>query len=100
MHEGSWSLSAEGRADRFAARMHLPAEQRIETELWYDLTQADGRLRRVRTNFPMRYLVRSELELLLELTGFAEWRVYGSYDLDPYDDRSERLLVTAEVTPS
>ena len=48
----------------------------------------------------MRYLVASELALLLELTGFVEWKMYGSYDLDPYDDGSDRLIVTAEVTPS
>ena len=48
----------------------------------------------------MRYVVPAELELLLELTGFVEWKLYGSYDLDPFDDTSERLIVTAEVTPS
>jgi hypothetical protein len=25
---------------------------------------------------------------------------YGSYDLDPFDPDADRLLVTAEVTPS
>jgi hypothetical protein len=48
----------------------------------------------------MRYVVPSEIELMLEVAGFAEWTLYGSYDLDPYDDGSERLIVTAEVTPS
>jgi hypothetical protein len=48
----------------------------------------------------MRYLVASEFVLLLEITGFAEWNLYGSYDLDPYHDGSDRLIVTAEVTPS
>jgi hypothetical protein len=48
----------------------------------------------------MRYVHRAELELLLELAGFVEWQVYGSYELDPYDDQSDRLLVIAEVTPS
>ncbi len=37
---------------------------------------------------------------MLELCGFIEPMLYGSYDLDPYDPESERLLVTAEVTPS
>jgi hypothetical protein len=54
----------------------------------------------VRTRFPMRYLVASELVLLLEITGFVEWKLYGSYDLDPYHEGSDRLIVTAEVTPS
>ncbi len=80
---------------------HDSAEQRIDTELWYDLMNPDGHnIRRVRTRFPMRYLVASELELLLEITGFVEWKLYGSYDLDPYHEGSDRLIVTAEVTPS
>jgi hypothetical protein len=48
----------------------------------------------------MRYLYRSELELMLELAGFVEWQLYGSYDLDPYDDQSDRLIAAAEVTRS
>lgn len=99
-HEGSWRRSDGTVVDRFSARTHDSAEQRIETGLWYDLTDPEGHVRRVRSGFPMRYLVASELALLLEVTGFAEWKLYGSYDLDPYDDGSDRLIVTAEVTPS
>ena len=99
-HEGSWRKSDGTVVDRFSARTHDSAEQRIDTELWYDLTDPEGRIRRVRSGFPMRYLVASELALLLEVTGFVEWKLYGSYDLDPYDDGSDRLIVTAEVTPS
>lgn len=99
-HEGTWELADGTRVDRFAARTHSASEQRIETRLWYDLLDQEGRLRRVQTRFPLRYVFCSELELLLEATRFAEWRVYGSYDLDPYRDESDRLLVTAEVTPS
>jgi hypothetical protein len=47
----------------------------------------------------MRYLHQAELELLLELAGFVEWQVYGSYDLDPVSDMVERLIFTADVTP-
>ena len=100
VHEGRWERNDSAVVDRFAARTHSPAEQRIETNLWYDIVDAAGSLKRVQTHFPMRYVVRSELELLLELTGFVEWQIYGSYDLDPYDDQSDRLIVTAEVTPS
>jgi hypothetical protein len=99
-HEGSWQKSAGTVVDRFSARAHDSAEQRIETELWYDLTDAEGHIQRVRSRFPMRYLVASELALLLEVSGFVEWKFYGSYDLDPYHDGSDRLIATAEVTPS
>ncbi|MCC2629624.1 MAG: Methyltransferase type 11 [Thermomicrobiales bacterium] len=99
-HEGSWREPDGTVIDRFSARTHDAAEQRIDTELWYDLTDREGHIRRVRSGFPMRYLVASELTLLLEVSGFVEWKRYGSYDLDPFDDRSDRLIVTAEVTPS
>jgi SAM-dependent methyltransferase len=99
-HEGSWRESDGTVIDRFSARTHDSAEQRIDTELWYDLTDPEGHIRRVRTGFPLRYMVASELALLLEVSGFVEWKRYGSYDLDPFDDRSDRLIVTAEVTPS
>lgn len=99
-HEGSWERGDGTRVDRFSARTHAPAEQRIDTELWYDLTDVKGHVRRVRASFPMRYVFPAELELLLEVTGFVEWKLYGSYELDPFDESSERLIVTAEVTPS
>ncbi|MFN8592982.1 MAG: class I SAM-dependent methyltransferase [Thermomicrobiales bacterium] len=99
-HEGSWRRDDGTRVDRFAARTHAPASQRIETTLWYDVVTPAGRLERVATEFPMRYVNRAELELMLELAGFAEWQVYGSYDLDPYEDGSERLIVTAEAAAS
>ena len=99
-HEGSWRKSDSTVVDRFSARTQDFPEQRIDTELWYDLTDAEGHIRRVRTGFPMRYLFVAELTLLLEVTGFVEWKLYGSYDLDSYDGGSDRLIVTAEVTAS
>jgi SAM-dependent methyltransferase len=99
-HEGAWKMMDRTRVDKFAARRVFPATQTIATELWYDLTAEAGTVRRVTTSMTMRYLHRAELDLMLELAGFAEWQVYGSYDLDPYDDQSERLIVAAEVTAS
>lgn len=99
-HEGGWHLPNGVRVDKFAARRVSPSEQHIETDLWYDRLGADGTVRRTATHYPMRFLHRAELELLLELTGFAEWNIYGGYDLEPFEDGSERLFVTAEVTAS
>jgi SAM-dependent methyltransferase len=97
-HQGSWASKDGGHVDRFTATKVLPASQRIETELWYDTTSRDGSLQRVHSFFEMRYLHLAELELLLDLSGFAEWQVYGSYDLDPFTDHSDRIIVAAEVT--
>lgn len=99
MHEGRWTRDDGVLINRFSARTHSATEQRLETDLWYDLTDPTGMLSRVATRFSMRYIHRAELELMLELAGFVEWQVYGSYELDPYGDDSERLIVTAEVTP-
>jgi SAM-dependent methyltransferase len=99
-HEGAWTEPDGTRVDKFAARRLSPATQTIHTELWYDQTSPDGTVRRIATNYDLRYVHRAELELMLELAGFAEWQVYGSYELDPFDDGAERLIVAAEVTPS
>ena len=98
--EGSWNLPDGSQVDKFSSRRHHATEQRIETDLWYDLLAPDGGLRRVRTSYPLRYLHPSEMELLLELTGYAEWALYGGYELEPFDDSSDRLVVLAEATPS
>ncbi|MDQ3695440.1 MAG: class I SAM-dependent methyltransferase [Chloroflexota bacterium] len=94
-HEGTWSRPDGSRVDKFASRQVCPADQQIETELWYDLIAVDGGLSRDVASYPMRYVHRSELELLLELTGFSSWRVYGSYELDHFHDESDRLLIIA-----
>lgn len=98
VHDGSWLDGAGDRVDKFAARRVQPGRQIITTDLWYDRISDAGDIRRTATSYEMRYLHRSEVELLLELAGFKQWNVYGSYDLDPFDDTSDRLIVTAEVT--
>ena len=98
--EGSWDRPDGSTVDKWSHRYVHPATQLIDTMLWYDRTFPDGRLTRTRTRFPLRYVHASELELMLRLAGFSETRLYGNYDLEPYDDDSERLFVTSEVTPS
>lgn len=98
--EGSWSLEDDSVVDKWSHRKASGTAQVIDTLLWYDRTFPDGRMQRTRSEFPLRYVHPSELALMLELSGFIEPMFYGSYDLDPFDPESERLLVTAEVTPS
>jgi len=98
--EGSWVLPDGPVVDKWTHRRIHPVSQTIDTLLWYDTVETDGTLRRTRTSFPLRYVHASEIELMLELAGFTEVRMYGSYEMDPLDDGSERLFVTAEVVPS
>jgi SAM-dependent methyltransferase len=98
--EGSWELPDGSTVDKWAHRRIHATTQVIDTLLSYDRVGADGTFRRTRTRFPLRYVHVAELELLLELAGFTEVRMYGSYEMDPLEDESERLFVTAEVVPS
>lgn len=100
VHEGRWALADGSQVDKFSSRRVHRSDQLIETELWYDRISPDGTVKRTPSSFPLRYVHRAELELMLELAGFAEWQVYGGYDLEPFDDGSDRLIVTAEITPS
>ncbi len=99
-HDGSWTDEGGSRIDKFAARRVHPGRQIITTDLWYDSISPSGDLRRTAASYEMRYVHRSEMELLLELAGYEEWTIYGSYDLDAFDDMSDRMIVTAEVTRS
>jgi len=63
----------------------------------YEITEADGTIRRVSERFPMRYLFRYELEHLLARAGFAIDALYGDYDRSPYDDDSPELIVAARA---
>lgn len=100
VHEGRWTLADGSQVDKFSSRRVQRSDQLIETELWYDRVSPDGAVKRTLSSFPLRYVHRAEIELMLELAGFAEWQVYGGYDLEPFDDGADRLIVTAEVTPS
>lgn len=99
-HEGWWELPDGSVIDKWSHRKPSATPQVIDTLLWYDRTWPEGQVSRTRSAFPLRYVHPSELALMLELSGFVEPMFYGSYDLDPFDPESDRLLVTAEVTPS
>lgn len=93
--EGSWSTDDGTMIDKWGHRQPGNDPQVIDTLIWYDQTDADGEYRRTRTRFDLRYIYQSELALMLELAGFqyADW--YGSYELDPWDAESDRILAVA-----
>jgi SAM-dependent methyltransferase len=63
--------------------------------LIYDVIEPEGALRRTRVVMPMRYTYRYEAQLLLERAGFTLTELYGSYERQPYDDNSERMILVA-----
>lgn len=95
LHEGVWLDRAGNRVDKFSSRVVSPGEQTINVSIWYDTIGQDGRLSRVATGFTQRYVQRSEIELMLELAGFQSWTVHGGYELEPFDDNADRIVVTA-----
>jgi SAM-dependent methyltransferase len=93
--EGSWSLPNGETVDKWSHRSIHPASQLIETTIWYDIIAPTGDLRRVRTQFDHRYVHAAELQQMLQASGFAETDLFGGYELEPYDDDSDRLIALA-----
>lgn len=94
--EGTWTLDDGTVIDKWSHRELFSADQILDTVLWYDSVSPDGMLRRTRTQFPLRYVHPYELELMLELAGYVRWNVFGSYELGPLNDESDRIIVIAE----
>ena len=97
MHEGSWETESGEVVEKYSVRRLTSVEQLIHTRIWYDRIALDGSVARTTSTFDLRYIHRNELELMLTAAGFCDPHFYGSYDLDPLDDHSDRMVVTAEV---
>jgi ubiquinone/menaquinone biosynthesis C-methylase UbiE len=100
--EGAWTTAKGDRVQKFQSVSVDPATQIIETNIWYDISDCDdhGDVSRLAAQFDLRYLHAAELELLLELSGFVEWQIYGNYELDPYTAETPRIIAMAEKTAS
>jgi SAM-dependent methyltransferase len=62
-----------------------------------DELEAAGTVRRTLFPFRMRFVYRYEMELLLRTAGYNLEAIYGSYDLEPFESDSERMLFVARV---
>jgi hypothetical protein len=56
-----------------------------------------GTVRRTLFPFRLRFVYRYEMELLLHVAGYTLEAVYGSYDLEPFDSHSEKMIFVARV---
>ena len=93
--EGSWTIDNGSTVDKWGYRRVGDDSQIIDTLIWYDQLDASGTMHRVRTRFDLRYVHQSELALMLELAGFVDVDWYGSYELDPWDPESDRIIAIA-----
>jgi SAM-dependent methyltransferase len=80
---------------RFGTQTVDLAEQTLHVTFIVDEVDGEGRVQRTEFPFSIRYLFRSELELLLRHAGFEIEAIYGSRDLDEFTGDSERLIAVA-----
>ncbi len=73
------------------------ARQLQHVRFMYDQVQPDGVVKRTAVSFTLRYFFRYEVELLLDKAGFEVEGLYGSYELDAYNDPCERMLFVARA---
>lgn len=72
------------------------AEQQLHVTWIYDEVRGDGAVHRTLAPLVLRYVFPGELRLLLAATGFHLVALYGSYDQEPFEDGSPRMIVVAE----
>lgn len=96
--DGRWELDSGDGVERFSTHHVHPSTQTIDTRIWYDVTSEAGTVRRVSMSMTQRYVSPGEIALMLLTSGFQDMMFYGGYELEPFDDGSDRLLVAAEMT--
>jgi SAM-dependent methyltransferase len=66
-------------------------------EITYLVDRPDrhGQVQRAVLQASFRFIFRNEMPLLLKLGGFDLKDIYGSYDLEPFDTGSDKLIVIA-----
>jgi SAM-dependent methyltransferase len=91
-----WTLESHGR--RFTRRSQLsrreaPEGLRVALSILVDAQDPDGTIARLPASFRLWYPSLDTVVRLVEAAGLAVAGVFGSYDRDPPDADSERLIV-------
>ncbi len=73
------------------------AEQTQHITFIFDETDERGQTERTYFFFRMRFVYRFEMELLLRTSGFGVEALYGSYELEPFDSSSEKMIFVARA---
>jgi SAM-dependent methyltransferase len=96
--QGTYRADDGATVRKLVASRESPSAQSHEIAILYDIEGTDGSLRRVSHDFTLRWTGRYEMELLLAAAGYEVEQIYGSYDLDPFGDTSERMIFVARST--
>jgi SAM-dependent methyltransferase len=98
VHEGTVVNPQTGHTiHRLYARRLDVATQTQHVTFIMDEIDSTGSVRRILFPFRMRFVYRYEMELLLHVAGYSLEAIYGSYDLEPYDSHSEKMIFVARV---
>lgn len=91
-----WTDAATGsQVVKWVVRAVDWAQQIQETIITYEEMLPDGANRRVICPFTLRFLWRSEAELMLQAAGFAVEQVWGDFEGSDYDAASDHLILLA-----
>ena len=80
----------------YTRRLDL-ATQTQDITFIMDEIDATGVVHRTLFPFRLRFVYRYEMEYLLRLAGYSLETVYGSYDLEPFESGSEKMIFVARV---
>ncbi len=94
---GEWELEDGSVVQEFSIRTTHASSQIHEITYLYDVLKPDGSIDRHRTQVRLKYIGEPEGRLLLERTGYKVEAVYGSYELDPFDDYSPSMIFVARA---
>ena len=91
-----WADQATGaQVYKWSVRTVDVAEQLQDTLFIYEEIFPDGQVRRTPCPFTLRFLWRSEAELLLQMAGFTVEAIWGDFDGTPYGNFSDHLILLA-----
>lgn len=93
---GQFSTADNHTVQWFSSRQLQLDEQIQQVTFLLDEIDGAGNLRRHTLNFPMRYVHRFEMELLLTGAGFSVMEILGDYDQSLFYAESPRMIFLAQ----
>jgi len=97
LKHASTRMDGDGKViSHFISSKFNRAAKTDNTYHFIDVTDKAGATKRVTINYKFYYLFYKDLKKLLEDTGFRDVKLYGNYDLTPFDERkSPRIIAVA-----
>jgi len=92
-----WHAEADGPAtlvSKLVSVESYPADSTRAVTWHFDVQGVDGTLRRTTAQFDLRTITLGELELAGRLAGLELSSAWGDYEMTPFDDGAQRLVVS------